>query len=181
MKYAIGKKEAEHKFETIDRLIQLKKEFDLKTENVVYMITEVIVNGLEQQQATEQEELHGEPIKDLIEKGTTKFDKRFELIGQLAKKNHSLAKFVDNPYKVPVNHYDRCKRCGKVGITALVVNRESDPPRTSIYQVWHHEKGQHSITVETFAKKLEWEEILAKAGTGKKTKMYKSKGGGQKD
>lgn len=178
MKYAVGKKEAEHKFETIDRLIQLKKEFNLKTENVVYMITEVIVNGLEPTTESQEAELNGEPIRELIEKGTTKFDKRFELIGQLARKTHALTKFVDNPYKIPVNHYDRCKRCGKVGIASLVVNREDNPPRTSVYEVWHHEKGQHSQTVETFPKKLEWEEILSKAGTGKKTKMYKSKGGG---
>jgi len=94
----------------------------------------------------------GVPVQVVASNGKMKkYDSRFDLIGQMASKNtKAIEKYVNNPWGVKVGTYQKCERCGKVGIAFITTDTHpgAKDPVTRLYKRMTHEDNEtHNIAL----------------------------------
>ncbi len=92
------------------------------------------------------------------------FNERTDLIGKKAP-NHMAVRskhLKDNPYSIPIDEYVECPECGKVGISGMKIDTNTERDFTDVWQRFRHEDRSCSVRIERIDEALEWDRVFAR-------------------
>lgn len=166
----------EEKYTSIESLVKVKQNTPtIPTKTIINLISEVlhpnpvahVLEGMgEGENITDTNIVRRpefEPVQEeeaeakIIEKnggtfapqtlGNGNYDKKFELIGQIGSKNINMIQHKDNPWGIKVGYFEKCEKCGLVGMVTLGTDSHYTPkPHTYLYKKFTHYGGRNHMT-----------------------------------